>query len=321
MIVCLATWAAVIRQRPAFCLVCLAGVACFKILVWACVYLVADLCWCCRSQQTIMGVCLPDCRLVYDCLSSAMGCRQQAQTSFVLFECLAGVAGHWRPCAGLCVSDFRWCVSVQCGQGLHSAQAHQTQSAQGKDGNAFSYQCALNLVQIIFVAFYLVFLNCPMFDYMQLCVSVLCTRCASVTGFAAQNSKENLLLLSKIYHALRLGHKQCHHCFQGHLLGIQGTFLSPVAQVAIDLSEGCDPAVKKNAPRILKELQLEEERFSSTLGTGQKLLTDILQQVRPHAVTVLCHTLPYAESVLAKSIHQILPLSGMHIQLSRFAHV
>lgn len=65
---------------------------------------------------------------------------------------------------------------------------------------------------------------------------------------------------------------------KGHLLGIQGTFLSAVAQVAIDLSEGCDPAVKKNAPRILKELQLEEERFSSTLGTGQKLLTDILQQ-------------------------------------------
>lgn len=64
---------------------------------------------------------------------------------------------------------------------------------------------------------------------------------------------------------------------KGHLLGIQGTFLTSVAQVAIDLSEGCDPAVKKNASRILKELQLEEERFSATLGTGQKLLSDILQ--------------------------------------------
>ena len=64
---------------------------------------------------------------------------------------------------------------------------------------------------------------------------------------------------------------------QGHLLGIQGTFLAAVAQVAIDLSEGCDPAVKKNGQRILKELQLEEERFSATLGTGQKLLSDILQ--------------------------------------------
>ncbi len=95
-------------------------------------------------------------------------------------------------------------------------------------------------------------------------------------------------------HALCLGHKQYHYCFQGHLLGIQGTFLSPVAQVAIDLSEGCDPAVKKNASRILKELQLEEERFSSTLGTGQKLLTDILQQVRPPAAPILCHMLPDA---------------------------
>lgn len=64
---------------------------------------------------------------------------------------------------------------------------------------------------------------------------------------------------------------------KGHLLGIKGTFLGPVAQVAVDLSEGCDPAVLQNAPRILKELQLEEERFSATLGTGQKLLADILQ--------------------------------------------
>lgn len=64
---------------------------------------------------------------------------------------------------------------------------------------------------------------------------------------------------------------------QGHLLGIKGTFLGPVAQIAIDLSEGCDPAVLQTADRILKELQLEEKRFSATLGTGQKLLTDLLQ--------------------------------------------
>ena len=74
-----------------------------------------------------------------------------------------------------------------------------------------------------------------------------------------------------------LGKQQGISCVQGHLLGIQGTFLRPVAQVAIDLSHGCDPAVLKNADRILRELQLEEERFSATLGTGQKLLTDILQ--------------------------------------------
>lgn len=73
-------------------------------------------------------------------------------------------------------------------------------------------------------------------------------------------------------------------CLQGHLLGIKGTFLGPVAQVAIGLSEGCDPAVLQNAPRILKELQLEEERFSATLGTGQKLLTDMLQ-----VCCLLCH--------------------------------
>ena len=63
---------------------------------------------------------------------------------------------------------------------------------------------------------------------------------------------------------------------QGHLLGVKGPFLEPIAQVAIDLSEGCDPAVKANAPRILKELQLEEDRFSGTLETGERLLTDIM---------------------------------------------
>ena len=226
MIVCLATWAAVIRQRPAFCLVCLAGVTCFKRLVWACVYLVADLCWCCRSQQTIMGVCLPDCRLVYDCLSSAMGCRQQAQTSFVLFECLAGVAGHWRPCAGLCVSDFRWCVSVQCGQGLHSAQAHQTQSAQGKDGNAFSYQCALNLVQIIFVAFYLVFLNCPMFDYITVCKYPLHQMC-KCHGFCCPEFKRKSPFVEQNLSCTTPGSQTMPSLLSGPSFGHPGHFSEP----------------------------------------------------------------------------------------------
>jgi hypothetical protein len=143
-IVCLATWAAVTSHRPPFCLVCLAGVACLKRTLWVCVYLVADLSWCCRSQQTIMGVCIPDYRLVYDCLSYTGCCSQQAhRPSVVRCECFAGFAGHWGPCEGMCVSDFRWCVSIQCGQGLHSAQAHQTKLAQGKDGNAFSCQCGV----------------------------------------------------------------------------------------------------------------------------------------------------------------------------------
>ena len=76
---------------------------------------------------------------------------------------------------------------------------------------------------------------------------------------------------------------------QGHLLGVKGPFLEPIAQVAIDLSEGCDPAVKANAPRILKELQLEEDRFSGTLETGERLLTDIMQVVV--ISTVPCQTL------------------------------
>lgn len=76
---------------------------------------------------------------------------------------------------------------------------------------------------------------------------------------------------------------------QGHLLGVKGPFLEPIAQAAIDLSEGCDPAVKANAPRILKELQLEEERFSGTLETGERLLTDIMQVAV--ISTVPCQTL------------------------------
>lgn len=76
---------------------------------------------------------------------------------------------------------------------------------------------------------------------------------------------------------------------QGHLLGVKGPFLEPIAQVAIDLSEGCDPAVKANAPRILKELQLEEDRFSGTLETGERLLTDIMQVAI--ISTVPCQTL------------------------------
>ena len=47
---------------------------------------------------------------------------------------------------------------------------------------------------------------------------------------------------------------------QGRLLGIEGAFISKIAQVAISLSTGCDPNVQRNASRITNELDAEEGR-------------------------------------------------------------
>jgi len=124
-----------------------------------------------------------------------VGCSHHA---LVLFECLAGFAGHWRPCEGVCVSDFRWCVSIQCGQGLHSAQAHQTKLAQGKDGNAISCQCAVTWYKssLLFSTFFL--LNWLTFDYVPLPVIVLCTSCTGGARVLLPRSKEQFSCCSTV---------------------------------------------------------------------------------------------------------------------------
>ena len=47
------------------------------------------------------------------------------------------------------------------------------------------------------------------------------------------------------------------------MLGIKDKFLPRVAQIAIDLSPGCDEDVLRNADKILSEVAKEEERCAA----------------------------------------------------------
>jgi alanyl-tRNA synthetase len=71
----------------------------------------------------------------------------------------------------------------------------------------------------------------------------------------------------------------------GRLIGIQGEFTSLVAESAIALSQSAYPDVRQREEVIKTELQREESRFLKTLERGEKLLEEILQQVKQSGKT------------------------------------
>lgn len=65
-------------------------------------------------------------------------------------------------------------------------------------------------------------------------------------------------------------------------LGIpsETSVLPQVAQVAIDMSAECCPAVKENAERVLNELEREEAKFNFTLERGDKRLAEMIDAAK-----------------------------------------
>lgn len=66
----------------------------------------------------------------------------------------------------------------------------------------------------------------------------------------------------------------------GRLIGIEEEFTTQVAESAIALSETAYPNVREREAAIIAELQSEESRFRKTLERGEKLLAEILEQVK-----------------------------------------
>jgi len=66
----------------------------------------------------------------------------------------------------------------------------------------------------------------------------------------------------------------------GRLIGIQGEFTTKVAETAITLSESAYPNVRLREAQIKAELQREESQFLKTLERGEKLLEEIIQEVK-----------------------------------------
>lgn len=71
----------------------------------------------------------------------------------------------------------------------------------------------------------------------------------------------------------------------GRLIGISGEFTTQVAETAIALSEGAYPNVRQREAQIKAELQREESQFLKTLERGEKLLEEIIQQVKQSGKT------------------------------------
>jgi len=73
----------------------------------------------------------------------------------------------------------------------------------------------------------------------------------------------------------------------GRLLGISGTFVTKVAQTAIQLSADVFLNVKEREDVIQAELQREEAKFLKTLERGEKLLFEIIEAANKAGKTVI----------------------------------
>jgi alanyl-tRNA synthetase len=71
----------------------------------------------------------------------------------------------------------------------------------------------------------------------------------------------------------------------GRLIGISGEFINQVAETAIALSESAYPNVRQREAAIKAELQREESNFLRTLDRGEKLLEEIIQEVKQRGNT------------------------------------
>jgi alanyl-tRNA synthetase len=71
----------------------------------------------------------------------------------------------------------------------------------------------------------------------------------------------------------------------GRLIGISGEFINQVAETAISLSESIYPNLRQRETAIKAELQREEVNFLKTLDRGEKLLAEIIQEVKQKGQT------------------------------------
>ncbi len=71
----------------------------------------------------------------------------------------------------------------------------------------------------------------------------------------------------------------------GRLIGIAGEFINQVAETAISLSESIYPNLRQRETAIKAELQREEVNFLKTLDRGEKLLAEIIQEVKQKGQT------------------------------------
>ncbi len=87
-------------------------------------------------------------------------------------------------------------------------------------------------------------------------------------GITASNTDRGYVLRRLIRRVVR----------HGRLIGIEGEFITKVAETAIQISEDAYPNVRERESVIKGELQREESRFLETLERGEKLLAEIIEK-------------------------------------------
>ena len=100
-------------------------------------------------------------------------------------------------------------------------------------------------------------------------------------GITASNTDRGYVLRRLIRRVVR----------HGRLIGIEGQFISKVAEVAIALSESVYGNVRERERVIKAELEREEARFLETLERGEKLLESILEKEKSQISGVDAFTL------------------------------
>ncbi|MFM7717083.1 MAG: alanine--tRNA ligase-related protein, partial [Microcystis sp.] len=100
-------------------------------------------------------------------------------------------------------------------------------------------------------------------------------------GISASNNDRGYVLRRLIRRVVR----------HGRLIGIEGQFISKVAEVAIALSESVYGNVRERERVIKAELEREEARFLETLERGEKLLESILEKEKSQISGVDAFTL------------------------------
>ncbi|BAQ65503.1 alanine--tRNA ligase [Geminocystis sp. NIES-3709] len=73
----------------------------------------------------------------------------------------------------------------------------------------------------------------------------------------------------------------------GRLIGIDGNFITEVAETAIQLLEGVYSNTREREKLIKTELQREESAFLATLERGEKLLNEVIIKLRSQQKTVI----------------------------------
>jgi alanyl-tRNA synthetase len=73
----------------------------------------------------------------------------------------------------------------------------------------------------------------------------------------------------------------------GRLIGIEGEFMTQVAETAIQLSEAPYPSVRQRAESIKSELEVEEYRFQKTLERGVKLLEKVVEKAEQESTRLI----------------------------------